>query len=342
MLEYQPRSKPLLIPVAVWGFARAHVVVLMKLFRPPESGHRQHTGYNIQSLIFQQCDQLFADAPLFVIMHENGRSILGTDIRALTVLLGRIVNFKEQFRQGFKIDLCRVIEHFDGFQMTGLLAAYLFITGVIHMSTHVAGDYGYHAGLLLQQMLDAPETAAGKVGGLQCTALLFGQFLGTDKVHGDGVDAMTYILARQHLALEHMAQMSAAVGAEDFGTAAIRIDLAANGTFDFIIEAGPAAVGGKFVLGAVQRRATLLANIHPGLEVFVVAAGKGALGPLVEDDVLFFRGQLFVTHHGTLAFDWWMARLLCSQSRDNSCCCTCSSQLRISSLAPAIRVSKAV
>jgi hypothetical protein len=91
-----------------------------------------------------------------------------------------------------------------------------------------------------------------------------------------------------------MAQMPATVGTEDFGTATIRIDLAANGALDFVIEAGPAAVRGKLVLGAVQRRATLPARIHSGLEVFVIAAGKGALGPLFEDDVLFFRGQFSV------------------------------------------------
>lgn len=109
---------------------------------------------------------------------------------------------------------------------------------------------------------------------------------------------MPDVLLREAFPRKHMAQMPAAVRAENLGAVAVRVRCPPDGAFNLIIKGGPAAMGVKLVFRAVQGRLTLPAHIvAAGFKMVGVLAGKGGLGALVQDDLLLVRRQLVVWRH---------------------------------------------
>lgn len=87
-----------------------------------------------------------------------------------------------------------------------------------------------------------------------------------------------------------MAEVGLAVVANDFGSGSIGVGDSFDGTGDFVIKAGPATVGVKFVLGFVEWGAAAFAGVGAGFAVVVVFAGKGRFGAFVKNDGFFFGG----------------------------------------------------
>ena len=98
------------------------------------------------------------------------------------------------------------------------------------------------------------------------------------------------VLLREAFALEDVAEVASAVFAEDLDASSIGVDVAANGAFDLVVEAGPAAAGVELVFGAVELRVAAAAGVDAGIFRIDVLAGTGELGPFVDEDALFFRG----------------------------------------------------
>lgn len=94
-----------------------------------------------------------------------------------------------------------------------------------------------------------------------------------------------------------MAQVAAAVGADDLRAAPVGVGFAAHGAFDFVVEAGPSAARVKFVFGAVQGRLALPAHVNAGRFVVPIFSGKGAFGAFVEYYAGFFRCEWIAFGH---------------------------------------------
>lgn len=90
------------------------------------------------------------------------------------------------------------------------------------------------------------------------------------------------------LAEEDVAEVGAAGGAFDLGAGAVGVGKVAHGAVNFLIEAGPAAAGVELGGGEIKRGAAAAAEVGALLEKVVVLPAEGALGPLVDDDALFF------------------------------------------------------
>ena len=110
------------------------------------------------------------------------------------------------------------------------------------------------------------------------------------------IDAMTRVLRRQPLALEEMAQMTAATGAKNLRAVSVGIGCTPYRTGNRIVEARPAASGIELVLRTVQRRAALAAAIRALLVEAAVTAREGHFGGFVDNYASFFGGQRFRGH----------------------------------------------
>ena len=71
------------------------------------------------------------------------------------------------------------------------------------------------------------------------------------KLQRDRIHTMPGILRRHVFAFKDVAQVGAAVGAEDFDTAAVGICLTANCAGDLIVKAWPAAEGFELVVRTI-------------------------------------------------------------------------------------------
>ena len=163
--------------------------------------------------------------------------------------------------------------------MSGLLGADLFVGGVIGRSADIARFDGDHACLLLHQVFDAPEAAAGKDGfggGCRC---------GGVELQGDRIDAVGGVFRGESFAGEYVAEVGAASGAGDFGALSVRVGGASHGAGQCVVEAGPAASGVEFVGRPIERCAALFAVVGAvGVEGDVFSAERG-FGAFVDDDV---------------------------------------------------------
>lgn len=103
---------------------------------------------------------------------------------------------------------------------------------------------------------------------------------------------------RVSLALEHVAQMAAAVAAHDLGAlhAERAVGVAGDGAGDGVEEGGPAAAGLELLVGGVEGRLAGGARVDAlARVVLVVLAAEGRLGALLADDAeLFYGGALML------------------------------------------------
>src|SRR5690606_3238914 len=112
-----------------------------------------------------------------------------------------------------------------------------------------------------------------------------------DELHGDAVHAMPRVLGRKAFAFKHMAEMAAAVAADDLDTTAVGVGVTLHRAGDLVVKAGPATVAVELVGRLVQRGVALPADVSAGGLVVGVLADEGALRPLVEDDAGFVGSQ---------------------------------------------------
>ena len=83
---------------------------------------------------------------------------------------------------------------------------------------------------------------------------------------------MAGVLGRESLALKNMAQMAAAIRAEDFHPPSVGIGHTAHRAGHGVVKAGPAAAGFELVLGMVKRHAALTADIGACRVIVEIAA----------------------------------------------------------------------
>lgn len=110
----------------------------------------------------------------------------------------------------------------------------------------------------------------------------------SDKLHGNTIDAVADIFVGKALTLKNMSQMTTAVGADNFYSPPIWVELTAHSALNFIVKAGPAAMGRKFVFRSVQGTIALFAQIQPLGFMIGILALKRPLCALVQDDILLF------------------------------------------------------
>ena len=97
---------------------------------------------------------------------------------------------------------------------------------------------------------------------------------------------------------EDVPQMAAAVVADDFGSHAVGVGNAIDGTRNFIVKAGPAAMAFEFVGTAIQGGIAAAAEEGSlGFEIGVFTQ-KGAFGSFMQDHASFFGGEFVVVWFG--------------------------------------------
>ena len=96
------------------------------------------------------------------------------------------------------------------------------------------------------------------------------------------------------LAVKYMAEVTAAILADDFRAAAIGVGVAGDGVGQFVVEARPAAAAVELVLRPIERSVATTTDIGALGCPVVVLAGEGAFGPFVDDHVGFFVVQRVV------------------------------------------------
>ena len=105
---------------------------------------------------------------------------------------------------------------------------------------------------------------------------------------------MPGILGCEHLAVENVTQVAAAVIAHNLDTVTIGIDLSLDGILDFVIERWPTTTAMELVRGLVERCIATFADISAVREIIRVATRESVFGTLVEDDPTLFCTQLIV------------------------------------------------
>ncbi len=130
-------------------------------FGLPELGGRNHLGDHLsgpQPGGVDVGDGVVRDLLLFVVEIEDRRAVAGADVVALTVLGGRVVDLEEELQQRPVVGLCRVVDDLDGLGMAGMVAV-----GGVRVAPAGVADPGFdHARLAADQVLHAPEAAAGQ------------------------------------------------------------------------------------------------------------------------------------------------------------------------------------
>ena len=91
-----------------------------------------------------------------------------------------------------------------------------------------------------------------------------------DEFHRKRVNAVASVGRGMVLALEHVAQMSSAIGAFNFDSNPIRIRELLYSTFNLLVEGGPAAAGIKLTGGFVEWGVASPAVIGPRFIKIVV------------------------------------------------------------------------
>lgn len=104
---------------------------------------------------------------------------------------------------------------------------------------------------------------------------------------------MPGIFLRHAFAFEHVAEVAAAIRADDFGAfhAEGVVFLADNGAGDFIIERRPAAAAVELVGRAVKLGVAAAADVGAGGFVVPVFTGESAFGAFLGDHVFFIGGE---------------------------------------------------
>ena len=100
-----------------------------------------------------------------VVMIKNRRAILRANVRTLPVERGGIVRLPEHRQHFFEGKFCRVKIHLDHLGMPRAACADLFVCGIGHLTTHVAGGHFCDALDTLVNRLHTPKTSSAECDG---------------------------------------------------------------------------------------------------------------------------------------------------------------------------------
>src|SRR3954453_9636330 len=109
-------------------------------------------------------DRVLGDLALLVARHEDLRAVAGADVVALAVLGRRVVDLEEELQDVAVGDALGVEDDLDRLGVAGMAP----VRGVLVLPTGVSDPGGDDSVAMAQQLLDAPEAAAGEDGGLGC------------------------------------------------------------------------------------------------------------------------------------------------------------------------------
>jgi len=104
----------------------------------------------------------FGDGDLLGRMGENRGAVLLTEVGALAVHLGRVVQVPEGFDQRLVADFCWIKFDLDHFGVAGLVGADVFVRGIFSVAVAVADEGVSDAGDHAKFYFDSPEAAGGK------------------------------------------------------------------------------------------------------------------------------------------------------------------------------------
>jgi DNA-binding transcriptional LysR family regulator len=138
-------------------------VILMLGLGLPERASRRHLGDHLarpQPGGVDVGDRVLGDPLLGVAQVEDGRPVTGPDVVALPVHRGRIVNLEEELQQVPVRNLLRVEDDLNRLGVTAVVA----VGRVRHVTAGVTDPRLEHARELPDEVLHAPEAAAGEDG----------------------------------------------------------------------------------------------------------------------------------------------------------------------------------
>ncbi len=111
-----------------------------------------------------------------------------------------------------------------------------------------------------------------------------------DKTDGQRIHTVAGIFSRLSLAGEDVAEVSVAIGTNDFGAPHTErtIGVANDGPGYFVVERWPAATAIEFIGGAIERRIATAANKSTRCMVIVIFPRKCPFGPFMDNDFFLF------------------------------------------------------
>ena len=100
---------------------------------------------------------------------------------------------------------------------------------------------------------------------------------------------MPGVFGGKAFAFKNVAQVAAAMGADDLRAASVGVGQAAHGLGQGVVKAGPAAAGVKLVFGAEQGCAALAAEVSSRRLGMYIGSAEGRFRGLVQQDGGFLR-----------------------------------------------------
>ena len=104
---------------------------------------------------------------------------------------------------------------------------------------------------------------------------------------------MARVFFGEVLACKDVSKVGTAVDALNFSSQSVGVRQTFYCTRDFLVEAWPAAVCFKLVLGTIQFCTAPFADVGSFFPKRIVLACEGHFGAFVNDNLLFFGGELF-------------------------------------------------
>src|SRR5438552_16251834 len=103
--------------------------------------------------------RLLGDSLLLVAVIENRRTVLGADVRALTVQRRRIVILPEDVEQLLVRHLRRIVDELNHFGVSRASAAHILIGRVLERPAEITDGRVLHTVYVAKGRLDSPEAA---------------------------------------------------------------------------------------------------------------------------------------------------------------------------------------
>ena len=283
--------KYFLVNVAVGCFTGLVVIILVVFFCRPERISLRNLSFNVVAFRLKRLNKLSSYLFLFLVEIENRRAILRAYVRALAVKLCKIVRLEKQLCNLLVADYFRVERDLDGLGMAGFVGADLLVGRIRNMAARISDGCGDNAGYLIEIIFRSPETAGCEYCFASLLLLVFGWY----EIHRKGVHTMASILRCHLLSEKHMAEMAAAVVAENLRADAVGVGLPFDGAFYLVVEAGPAAVGLELRRRFVKRCPASRAGVGSFFVMVVIFAAERAFGAFVNYNALLLAGK-FVIH----------------------------------------------
>src|SRR5579883_44985 len=136
-------------------------VILVLGLRFPEGTNRRHFGHDLarpQAGGIDVGDRVLRNTLLFIVHVEDRGTIACPDVIALAVARCRIMDLEEELEQRAIARDPRIENDLDRLGVGAMVA----IGGVRHIAARIADARGDHSRLLPDQILHAPEAAAGE------------------------------------------------------------------------------------------------------------------------------------------------------------------------------------